>query len=176
MIPFNRSDMVEGMTPVRFTRTSSGSFFQESFYALNAYRFTNAAGISRFGRFRIQPEREGRRLDAAEAAQQSPDFLFDEVREALGKGPAKMRIAVQIAGEGDATDDATAHWPEDRQQIEFGTVEMTSVLSNNDAEQQHIIFDPIPRVDGIDKSADPLLEPRAAVYLASGRRRRSEQR
>ena len=44
----------------------------------------------------------------------------------------------------------------------------------NDAEQQHIIFDPIPRVEGIDPSGDPLLEPRAAVYLASGRRRRKQ--
>ena len=39
-------------------------------------------------------------------------------------------------------------------------------------EQKQIIFDPIPRVDGIDASDDPLLELRAAVYLLSGRRRR----
>jgi catalase len=36
-----------------------------------------------------------------------------------------------------------------------------------------IIFGPIPRVDGIDPSADPLLELRAAIYLLSGRRRRA---
>jgi catalase len=35
-----------------------------------------------------------------------------------------------------------------------------------------MIFDPIPRVDGIDPSDDPLLELRAAIYLLSGRRRR----
>ena len=48
------------------------------------------------------------------------------------------------------------------------------MLVNNEAEQQHIIFDPIARVDGIEPSGDPLLEPRAAIYLASGRRRRAE--
>jgi hypothetical protein len=37
---------------------------------------------------------------------------------------------------------------------------------------QRIIFDPIPRVDGIEPSADPLLEFRAAIYLLSGRERR----
>jgi catalase len=152
------------------------SFLQETFYGVNAYRFTNASGQNRFGRYRIHPEREGRRLDAAEAAQQSPNFLFDEIKEALRKGPARMRISVQIAAEGDPVDDATALWPTDRQQIEFGTVELTGVAPDNDSEQQHIIFDPIPRVDGIDPSADPLLEPRAAIYLASGRRRRSQQR
>ena len=49
-----------------------------------------------------------------------------------------------------------------------------SELSNNDGEQQHIIFDPIPRVDGIEPSDDPLLDPRATVYLMSGRRRRAD--
>jgi len=57
---------------------------------------------------------------------------------------------------------------------EFGTIELTSVMPDNDAEQRHIIFDPIPRVDGIEPSEDPLLDPRAAVYLMSGRRRRAQ--
>jgi len=39
--------------------------------------------------------------------------------------------------------------------------------------QKQIIFDPIPRVEGIDPSEDPLLELRAAIYLLSGRRRRA---
>ena len=33
----------------------------------------------------------------------------------------------------------------------------------------------MPRVDGIEASADPLLELRAAIYLLSGRRRRAAQ-
>src|SRR5215831_3384399 len=32
------------------------SFFKESFYAVNAHRFTNAEGVSRHGRYRILPE------------------------------------------------------------------------------------------------------------------------
>ena len=65
------------------------------------------------------------------------------------------------------------HWPESREQVELGTLELTSVLADSLAQQKHIIFDPIPRVDGIDASADPLLELRAAIYLISGRRRRA---
>jgi catalase len=56
--------------------------------------------------------------------------------------------------------------------IEFGRLQLTGVAANNAGEQQKIIFDPIPRVDGIEPSADPLLEVRAALYLISGRRRR----
>jgi len=84
-----------------------------------------------------------------------------------------MRIAVQLAENGDVTGDSTAHWPAGRPEVDFGTVELISVLPNQEAEQRHIIFDPIPRVDGIDPSDDPLLEPRAAIYLMSGRRRRT---
>jgi catalase len=46
-------------------------------------------------------------------------------------------------------------------------------VADNAHQQQHIIFDPIPRIDGIDPSEDPLLQLRAAVYLLSGRRRRA---
>jgi catalase len=64
-------------------------------------------------------------------------------------------------------------WPENRELIEFGTIELNQVMPDTLAQQKHIIFDPIPRVDGIEASADPLLELRAAIYLLSGRRRRA---
>ena len=69
-------------------------------------------------------------------------------------------------------DDATEHWPENRTVIELGTITLTGSVADQAHEQQHIIFDPIPRIDGIDPSDDPLLELRAAVYLISGRHRR----
>ena len=149
------------------------SFAKESFFAVNAYRFTNTDGISKYGRYRIQPDGEGEYLDAPAAAAKTPNYLFDEIKERIAKNPIVFRILVQLSAPGDIVDDATVQWPEDRPQVEFGRVELTSLTPNNDAEQRHIIFDPIPRVDGIDPSADPLLESRADVYLVSGRRRRA---
>jgi catalase len=46
-------------------------------------------------------------------------------------------------------------------------------VTDDVAEQKHLIFDPIPRLAGIEPSDDPLLELRAAIYLISGRRRRA---
>ena len=153
------------------------SFTRETFYSVNAHRFLNREGASRYGRYRIRPDGPGEYLDSEAAAKQSSDFLFADLRAKLSNGaPPKMRIAVQLAGPGDAVNDATAHWPKDRPEVPFGTVQLESVLLNTDTEQQHIIFDPIPRVDGIEPSDDPLLEPRATVYLMSGRRRRAQQR
>ncbi len=152
------------------------SFSKESFYAVNAHRFINRDGVAQYGRYRIRPDGGSQYLDPSAVAQQAPNFLFDEIRETLAKRPTHMHIAVQIASPDDVVDDSTVNWPKDRPDVDFGTVELTGVLPNNDAEQQHIIFDPIPRVDGIEASADPLLEPRATIYLMSGRRRRGETR
>jgi catalase len=85
----------------------------------------------------------------------------------------RFKVLAQIAAPEDVSDDATIHWPESREQVALGTIELTGVVEDSHAQQKHIIFDPIPRVDGIAPSADPLLELRAAIYLLSGRERRA---
>jgi catalase len=149
------------------------SFAQESFFAVSAFTFTNADGASRSGRYRVLPVAGNAYLDEAGAAAQTPNFLFDELQERIAQEPVRFRIVVQLAEEGDIVDDATVRWPADRQQLTFGELALTAIAANNASEQQHIIFDPIPRVDGIAASADPLFEPRANIYLMSGRRRRA---
>jgi catalase len=149
------------------------SFAQESFFTVSAFKFTNAAGASRYGRYRILPAAGNDYLDAAAAATQSPDFLFDEIKARVPKGPVGFRIVVQLAEDGDTTDDATVRWPEDRPRLTFGEISLNQIAPDNAKEQQQLIFDPIPRVDGIEASADPLFEPRANVYLIAGRRRRA---
>jgi catalase len=152
------------------------SFAREAFFAVSAFRFTNAAGAGRYGRYRVLPEAGTEYLDAAAAAGRGPDFLFDEIAARIARGPVGFRVAVQLAEDGDIVDDATIRWPERRPQLAFGSISLSQIAPNNAGEQRHIIFDPIPRVDGIDSSADPLFEPRANVYLISGRRRRSAGR
>jgi catalase len=149
------------------------SFARESFFAVSAFKFTNADGVSRCGRYRVVPVTGNEYLREGEAAARSPNFLFDEIRGRVAKEPVRFRIAVQLAGDGDIADDATVRWPEDRRQLAFGEISLHEISPNNAGEQQHIIFDPIPRVDGIEASADPLFEPRANIYLMSGRRRRA---
>lgn len=149
------------------------SFAKESFFAVSAFKFTNAKGVSRYGRYRVLPVAGNQYLDQAGAAAQTPNFLFDEINERVAKGPVKFRTVVQLAEQEDTVDDATVSWPESRSQLTFGEISLTAIAPNNASEQQHIIFDPIPRVDGIEASADPLFEPRANIYLMSGERRRA---
>src|SRR5262249_19806724 len=106
-------------------------------------------------------------------AKKSPNFLMDELPDRLARGPITFHVRVQIAGDGDDTADATTRWPDSRQELDFGTVALTEHLNADDPELKRIIFDPLPRVDGLDPSADPLTQLRAAIYLRSGRRRRA---
>ena len=162
------------MAFVKAPKPFPSSLARQTYFGVTAYQFTNAAGETRFGRYRIVPELGNDYLTDDEVARLSPDYHFDEIAERVAKGPVRFRVLVQIAIQGDTVDDATQHWPEDRKLLEFGTVELDQVVSDSLAQQKHIIFDPIPRVEGIEPSADPLLELRAAAYLISGRRRRSE--
>jgi catalase len=161
------------LTFVQIPKPIPTSFARESFFAVSAFRFTNTDGMSRYGRYRVLPAAGTEYLDETAAAARSPNFLFEEIRERIGKEPVRFRVAVQLAQDGDIIDDATVRWPEQRTQLAFGEISLQEIAANNASEQQHIIFDPIPRVDGIEASVDPLFEPRANIYLMSGRRRRA---
>ncbi|CAK7218395.1 hypothetical protein SCUCBS95973_003469 [Sporothrix curviconia] len=166
------------------------SFANEAFYSVTAFKFINAEGKETYVRYRIVPVAGHATLDAETAKAKPAEFLYDGVREQLagsaGKAsPIHYRLVVQVARDGDVTDDNTVHWPEEgpdaRELVDLGLVTLDALYEDQDKgsnrsdadEQKYLIFDPIPRVDGVEASADPLLELRAAVYLISGKERRA---
>ncbi len=149
------------------------SYARQAYFAVTAFQFTNAAGQSRFGRFRLRPDAGTEFLTPEQAAKKTTDFLAAEMSERLAKGPVGFRVLVQLAEAGDEVADATALWPETRQQAEFGNLVIRERVDELAPERRKIIFDPVPRVDGIDSAGDPLTAVRSDLYLLSGRRRRA---
>ena len=149
------------------------SFGTETYFGVTAMKFINKDGVGVFGRYRIVPLAGNQHVDDAIAKAKAPNYLFDEIATRVGAGPVAFKIFIQVAEPGDTVDDATKHWPEDRKLVELGTFSLTKLVADTPHEQKQIIFDPIPRLEGIEPSDDPLLELRAAIYLISGRRRRS---
>ncbi len=158
---------------VQTPKPPASSFARESYFGLTAVRFINKDGGSRYGRYRVLPEAGIEHLEAAVIATKGPNYLFEELEERVAKEPVRFRVVVQLAEDGDTVNDVTVQWPESRKVLDLGRLSFTEPVLDEAHEQKQIIFDPIPRVDGIDASDDPLLELRAAVYLLSGRRRRS---
>lgn len=158
---------------VQTPKPAPSSFARETYYGVTAMRFLTGEGVARFGRYRLLPEAGNDHLSPEETAQKGANYLHDEILSRVAAGPVKFKLVAQLAHEGDEVNDATVHWPEDREIFTIGDLVLTQPVEDDAAEQKHIIFDPIPRVDGIEPSDDPLLELRAAIYLLSGRRRRS---
>jgi len=149
------------------------SFAREAFFAGTAFQFINGSGASRHGRFRVHPESGTEYLSNDQAATKSPNFLFDEIGPRLEQAPVKLNLSVQIAGPGDDVADASTTWPSNREVIPFGVITLKSRVDDQTPERRKIIFDPIPRVDGLESAGDPLTQMRADIYLLSGRRRRA---
>jgi catalase len=162
----NTKAFVEAPKPI------PSSFARQPYFAVTAFKFTNAVGESRFGRFRLVPEAGTEHLTPEQAATKPADFLTAEMSERLSRGPVRFRIQVQLAEKGDDVTDPGTAWPETRPTVEFGTLTLTERADELAPENLKLIFDPVPRVDGIDPSGDPLTEVRSDIYLLSGRRRR----
>jgi catalase len=147
------------------------SYAQTSYHAEHAFLFTAADGSRRFGRYHFVPEAGEATLSPDEAGKRSPSFLRDELESRLRTGPAAFRLLLQVAAEGDPTDDPTALWPADRRRVELGRLEVTGISPTSAQDERRLIFDPTNRTDGIDLSNDPILLARSAAYAISYERR-----
>ena len=110
-------------------------------------------------------------LSPDEAGKRSPSFLRDELENRLRTGPAAFRLLLQVAAEGDPTDDPSALWPADRPRVELGRLEVTGISPASAQDERRLVFDPTNRTDGIDLSNDPILLARSAAYAISYERR-----
>lgn len=149
------------------------SYGTEEYFSVNAFKLINSAGKATFIRYHIVPDAGVRVLSAEAVKKEDPDYLSKDLEKRLKEGSIGFRILAQEAAEGDVTDDATVHWPADRPVVTLGHIKLESLLENNAEKQKYFILDPIPRVQGVEPSDDPLLEMRAALYLFSGKQRRA---
>src|SRR5205807_3089845 len=127
-----------------------------------------------FGRYRWMPEAGEAYLSPDDATKRGANFLREELESRLRNGPVAFRLLLQVAGEGDPTDDVTALWPANRPVVELGRLEVTGISPTSAADERRLIFDPTNRADGIDLSADPILLARSAAYAISYDRRSKE--
>jgi catalase len=158
---------------VQYPKPWPAALDKEKYFGLHAFKFIAADGKVTFIRYRIVPVAGEEYLDEEAVKGKSPNFLFDGATETLKQAPIEFKLTAQIAEDGDITDDNLSKWPEDRKIVDLGTISLKTVVDDQAAEQKKIIFDPIPRVEGIDVSDDPLLQVRAGVYLISGKERRA---
>jgi catalase len=147
------------------------SYAEQRYFGVHAFGWVDARGTRRFVRYTWEPAAGVHFLSGKEARQRGRDYLHDELDQRLGSEPARFTLKIQIAADGDRTDDPTAQWPASRDVIDAGTLELVAPETERETKGDILVFDPTRVVDGIELSDDPVLRVRSLVYSASVERR-----
>jgi catalase len=153
----------------------SSGFENTTFFGLNAFRFTNAAGETSAVRWLLTPEQPFESADQAPPTD-DPKYLFDGLIAKIRHQPLRWHLILVVAQPGDPTNDATLPWPATREQVDAGTLTLDRIYSDEESPATDITFDPLVLPAGIAPSDDPLLSARSAVYLQSFTRRAGEKK
>lgn len=151
----------------------SSGYGNGAYYSVNAFYLVDAAGKRQAVRWTMQPEAPYAPVGDAEKGK--PSYLAADLTQQLEAGPLRWRLVLTLAAPGDPTDDATQTWPEDRRQIDAGTLVVERASAQDDGACRDVNFDPTILPAGIAPSGDPLLAARSAAYAVSYQRRTREE-
>jgi catalase len=147
------------------------SFATQPFFGVNAFKFTNAAGKSVYGRYQIIPVAGAQYLSKEATDAAAPDYLMTDIAERVKKQSVQYKLLLQIAEQGDEVNNATIQWPESRKTVELGTLTLKSVVADSKAKEKTLMFNPLQLTEGIEASQDPILLARPTAYAVSFGRR-----
>jgi catalase len=136
------------------------------FNSIHAFRLGD-----RWARYRIEPEAGVEAVPEEEIEGLGEDYLQDDIRERLEQGPVAFRLYARLAEDGDPIDDPTVAWPEEREKVELGRIELTGLETEREQGDDVLVFDPTRVTDGIECSPDPILHIRSHAYSVSVERR-----
>lgn len=154
-------------------RAAPASYVTTPYWGINAFVFRSLDHQRRFVRWRFEPDAGEHRLSDEQSAKLPDDFLEEELRQRLAKGPASFRFLVQLAEAEDDPNDATQAWSDQRRQVVAGRLVIHSLAEASSCEQ--VLFNPLALPDGIEPSSDPVLLARPAAYGISFGRRAAER-
>ena len=146
------------------------SYATQPYFAVNAFKFTNARKKIVYGRYRLLPAAGAHYLSAEQVTRAAPDFLGDELRRRMRRGPVKFTLALQLAQASDNLNDPSIPWPESRRLITLGVISLARVVPNQAAADKALLFLPSAVTAGIQPQ-DPMINARSNSYVVSFERR-----
>ena len=125
----------------------------------------------RWARYRIEPEADVENVPEDELDGLSEDYLQQDIRARLEQGPVRYALYARFASDEDEVDDPTVPWPDERERVELGTLELTGLETEREQGDDILVFDPTRVTDGIEPSGDQILNFRPHAYEVSVYRR-----
>jgi catalase len=142
------------------------SYASINYFGVNAFRFTNKKGLSHFIRYQFIPEDGEEILSAEQVINEGPDYLQTEIKMRIAKGSIRFKMYAQIAEAGDKIEDPSIAWPDSRQRVLLGIIEITRLAVNASEYDKALSFSPNNIPAGIE-TADPMLDFRSKAYPIS---------
>jgi catalase len=142
------------------------SYAQATYFGINAFKWTNAAGKSVFVRYKYVPRAGDVALKPAELKTKGPNYLQEEIVQRVAKEPVVFDWYAQIAGPGDEIDKPSKAWPDSRKFVKLGTFTLTkrpADLAAADKLTFYLVGQPHPGIE----AADPMLLLRNTAYPIS---------
>lgn len=153
------------------TLSPPASFATCRFNGIHAFAFINDAGERRVGRYSFVPEAGEQLMPEEEIDGATEHYLQEEIGQRLTDAPVAYTLQLQLAADGDAIDDPTVAWPQDRELVELGRLEVTETADGIETPETPLIFDPNNLTEGIEPSGDEILAARSKAYSVSIERR-----
>jgi catalase len=153
------------------THPIPSSYAALGYHALHAFGFVAADDTVRYGRYHLVPVAGEVALTDEDAATRADDYLAAELADRFSRGPAVFAIDVQMADADDPIDDPTAPWPDDREVVALGRLEINAIAFDRDIDGDVLVFDPTRVPDGIVLPDDAILHARPGAYRVSVARR-----
>jgi catalase len=144
------------------------SYATLEYNSIHAFRLVDGEGNGRWIRWRWVPQAGVEMLSEQERESMDRDYLQAEIFDRL---PVRFTLFARIAGEDDPTDDPTIAWPEERESVEMGVLELTGRETERERDGDVMVMDPTRVTDGIELSDDPILRVRSHAYSVSVERR-----
>ena len=153
----------------------TGSYAEERYNGLNAFRFIDASGSSHAVRWSMLPQAAPVSADPAALGAGGADVLEQEITKRVQAGPVRWTLQVTVADAADPTADPSKPWPVDRHTLNAGTLVVNQVEPERDGPCRDINYDPTVLPDGITISDDPFPAARSAAYAVSYNLRTAEE-
>ena len=145
---------------------SPTSYAAPTYYPIHAYRWVAADGSGSWVRYVLRPKSS----TEPEGSFGGRHRLREEIEARLAAGPVSYTLEVSVAADLDDPHDPMSVW-RTREVFDAGTLTVTAVADDPEADGSVVVFDPCRIVDGIGLSDDPILRYRRAAYSESVERR-----
>ena len=152
----------------------TGSYAEDRYNGLDSFVFTDSSGADHTVRWSLIPAAQAVPVSPDDLAKRGPNVLEQEITERVGKGPVRWTMVVTVANPGDPTADPAKAWPDDRRQVDVGTLVVQRIEPERDGPCRDINFDPTVLPDGMRTSDDPFPAARSSAYAKSYDRRTAE--